>query len=103
MLVWVFTVRTTSVDDGADQLLALADGSGRGIEDRAHVRAGGADPGDLGVSERDGAAGLLAAARSFPAARTAASLSSRARSRVRATSRFSGSTASNWRSARSAS
>ena len=51
------------------------------------------------------AAGLRAccARRSLSAFRTAASLSSQARSRVRATSRFSGSTASYWRRARSAS
>ena len=40
------------------------------------------------------------ARRSFSACRAAASLSSQARSRVRATSRFSGSTASYWRRAR---
>ena len=43
------------------------------------------------------------AARSFSAARTAASLASKFFSKVLATKRFSGSTLSNWRSARSAS
>ena len=53
--------------------------------------------------ERDRAAGALGGQVVLGAARTAASLSSSARSRVRATSRFSGSTSSNWRGARSAS
>lgn len=58
--MWVSVHGQTDLgDDRAQQLLALdAGGAGCG-EDCAHVRAGAAEPGKLGVGERYRAAGLL--------------------------------------------
>ena len=88
-------------EDRAKQLLALAVAGGRRIEHLAQVSACSPAPRDLLLGERVRAlGGVSAMARS--ARRTSVSRCSHSRSSVRATSRFSGSQASNWRRARSA-